>query len=126
MEWKHWQKLSMEHEEKEKQKMQKRKNYMLVLFILLGLTIFLSLLYGAVKVPIKDIVKILSNKLFFTEFIISKKSFIPIVFYVRFPRVMTAVIVGGGLALCGCTRSEEHTSELQSRQYLVCRLLLEK
>src|SRR3712207_8188145 len=25
-----------------------------------------------------------------------------------------------------CPRSEEHTSELQSRQYLVCRLLLEK
>src|SRR3712207_8664987 len=28
-------------------------------------------------------------------------------------------------AACG-VRSEEHTSELQSRQYLVCRLLLEK
>src|SRR3712207_8834223 len=27
---------------------------------------------------------------------------------------------------CGLRRSEEHTSELQSRQYLVCRLLLEK
>src|SRR3712207_8481982 len=26
----------------------------------------------------------------------------------------------------GYVRSEEHTSELQSRQYLVCRLLLEK
>src|SRR3712207_7001640 len=26
----------------------------------------------------------------------------------------------------GSWRSEEHTSELQSRQYLVCRLLLEK
>src|SRR3712207_7952535 len=26
----------------------------------------------------------------------------------------------------GVGRSEEHTSELQSRQYLVCRLLLEK
>src|SRR3712207_7254246 len=26
----------------------------------------------------------------------------------------------------GIGRSEEHTSELQSRQYLVCRLLLEK
>src|SRR3712207_7872610 len=26
----------------------------------------------------------------------------------------------------GSKRSEEHTSELQSRQYLVCRLLLEK
>src|SRR3712207_8094925 len=28
--------------------------------------------------------------------------------------------------LTGSSRSEEHTSELQSRQYLVCRLLLEK
>src|SRR3712207_8891751 len=28
--------------------------------------------------------------------------------------------------MVGVTRSEEHTSELQSRQYLVCRLLLEK
>src|SRR3712207_7779718 len=27
---------------------------------------------------------------------------------------------------CAFSRSEEHTSELQSRQYLVCRLLLEK
>src|SRR3712207_8905679 len=27
---------------------------------------------------------------------------------------------------CGHLRSEEHTSELQARQYLVCRLLLEK
>src|SRR3712207_8647999 len=26
----------------------------------------------------------------------------------------------------GYSRSEEHTSELQSRQYIVCRLLLEK
>src|SRR3712207_7463431 len=33
---------------------------------------------------------------------------------------------GIGEALVGQLRSEEHTSELQSRQYLVCRLLLEK
>src|SRR3712207_7663624 len=36
---------------------------------------------------------------------------------------------GGGAVLTGHrhrSRSEEHTSELQSRQYLVCRLLLEK
>src|SRR5258708_14174381 len=39
----------------------------------------------------------------------------------------------GGLAGCGevaaqrsCYRSEEHTSELQSPDHLVCRLLLEK
>src|SRR3712207_8403866 len=31
-----------------------------------------------------------------------------------------------GSFLYGPKRSEEHTSELQSRQYLVCRLLLEK
>src|SRR3712207_7375599 len=35
-------------------------------------------------------------------------------------RPALAGVLGGGL------RSEEHTSELQSRQYLVCRLLLEK
>src|SRR2546430_8578946 len=29
-------------------------------------------------------------------------------------------------SLCGPTRSEEHTSELQSQSNLVCRLLLEK
>src|SRR3712207_8326737 len=36
---------------------------------------------------------------------------------------------GGGVRLTTASpasRSEEHTSELQSRQYLVCRLLLEK
>src|SRR3712207_8338972 len=31
-----------------------------------------------------------------------------------------------GLGNYAALRSEEHTSELQSRQYLVCRLLLEK
>src|SRR3712207_8870001 len=31
-----------------------------------------------------------------------------------------------GVIKAPTTRSEEHTSELQSRQYLVCRLLLEK
>src|SRR3712207_8057478 len=31
-----------------------------------------------------------------------------------------------GIAYISHLRSEEHTSELQSRQYLVCRLLLEK
>src|SRR3712207_8715738 len=38
-------------------------------------------------------------------------------------------LLGDGLATSVAAligRSEEHTSELQSRQYLVCRLLLEK
>src|SRR3712207_7364881 len=33
---------------------------------------------------------------------------------------------GVGRIVALSSRSEEHTSELQSRQYLVCRLLLEK
>src|SRR3712207_7334963 len=41
---------------------------------------------------------------------------------------VSAVSLGTALARGGTitSRSEEHTSELQSRQYLVCRLLLEK
>src|SRR3712207_7475627 len=38
-------------------------------------------------------------------------------------------VIGSGFSIHGIVdtiRSEEHTSELQSRQYLVCRLLLEK
>src|SRR2546425_7598392 len=33
---------------------------------------------------------------------------------------------GNGHTIINCGRSEEHTSELQSLAYLVCRLLLEK
>src|SRR3712207_7274201 len=49
----------------------------------------------------------------------------------RVDRGLPQVEVRGALALDGGdgtrdVRSEEHTSELQSRQYLVCRLLLEK
>src|SRR3712207_8762988 len=36
------------------------------------------------------------------------------------------VLVPIGITVALRLRSEEHTSELQSRQYLVCRLLLEK
>src|SRR3712207_7196621 len=35
-------------------------------------------------------------------------------------------VAGATAAELAASRSEEHTSELQSRQYLVCRLLLEK
>src|SRR3712207_7012799 len=40
--------------------------------------------------------------------------------------VQPALDVGSVHGLLQLRRSEEHTSELQSRQYLVCRLLLEK
>src|SRR5438132_4907525 len=37
-----------------------------------------------------------------------------------------ASLVAGSRILVACSRSEEHTSELQSHSDLVCRLLLEK
>src|SRR2546429_2788834 len=41
-------------------------------------------------------------------------------------RVLAGVLFGVGMAIAAEKRSEEHTSELQSRLHLVCRLLLEK
>src|SRR3712207_7613294 len=42
------------------------------------------------------------------------------------PKAVSAIAAPHGLRATASGRSEEHTSELQSRQYLVCRLLLEK
>src|SRR3712207_8277076 len=44
----------------------------------------------------------------------------------RSPPSTTSPRACGPSATSRVSRSEEHTSELQSRQYLVCRLLLEK
>src|SRR5260370_29261854 len=46
--------------------------------------------------------------------------------FLGFVVVIAAFFVAGGAPLHGWTRSEEHTSELQSHLNLVCRLLLEK
>src|SRR3712207_6899907 len=40
--------------------------------------------------------------------------------------VVVAAVLAEEVGFLEAPRSEEHTSELQSRQYLVCRLLLEK
>src|SRR5690606_41966729 len=53
------------------------------------------------------------------------------IFYRQFSlTVATSIVLSGIVALtltpALCPRSEEHTSELQSRENLVCRLLLEK
>src|SRR3712207_6900951 len=57
--------------------------------------------------------------------------FVTVVPEIDMPGHMQAAIaaypqLGNGFSGGVRTRSEEHTSELQSRQYLVCRLLLEK
>src|SRR3712207_7926477 len=50
----------------------------------------------------------------------------PLLFAFRAARVVTAPHITPAPTAGAPVRSEEHTSELQSRQYLVCRLLLEK
>src|SRR3712207_8478684 len=53
----------------------------------------------------------------------------PVNFMLTNPAALRRIAETGGTSLAEGTRnlrSEEHTSELQSRQYLVCRLLLEK
>ncbi|WP_410209015.1 FecCD family ABC transporter permease [Fusobacterium sp.] len=80
----------------------KKEKFNIFIFLMLIGIILLSLFYGAVKVPLEDIIKILFNKLLGMNFEISKKNFTSIVFYVRFPRVMCATLVGGALGVCGC------------------------
>src|SRR3712207_8291036 len=80
-------------------------------------TLFRSLLHGETMDPEKkDFVTILLE----LQVAISK--------YNDLVPVMNLAVVlhetGSGMSVS--IRSEEHTSELQSRQYLVCRLLLEK
>src|SRR5438270_10267600 len=41
-------------------------------------------------------------------------------------RLSRRLAIGAGIHILGGSRSEEHTSELQSQSNLVCRLLLEK
>src|SRR2546429_4737006 len=53
----------------------------------------------------------------------AKSSIGPVSFVIRVGRM---ALGGVGTGAGGALRSEEHTSELQSRLHLVCRLLLEK
>src|SRR3712207_8295564 len=61
---------------------------------------------------------------------VCRESNIKVKLYQGLPKSTKMEIILQKLTECGVAeiilRSEEHTSELQSRQYLVCRLLLEK
>src|SRR3712207_7316462 len=48
---------------------------------------------------------------------------LPVIADIHFNASLALKAIDAGVA---AVRSEEHTSELQSRQYLVCRLLLDK
>ena len=81
----------------------KKTKLIFLFFVFLILIILFSLFYGSVKVPIDEIIKILLNKFLGLNFEIEKQSYIPIIYNVRLPRVLTAVIIGGALGISGCT-----------------------
>src|SRR3712207_8451931 len=68
---------------------------------------------GSYAVSIPDSIRIISSNDIFT--------FVIFIFTTN-----TIIFCKVSSPSSGTIRSEEHTSELQSRQYLVCRLLLEK
>src|SRR3712207_8688493 len=61
-------------------------------------------------------------------FVVARVAFVvPRTVYLLSPLLLLILMAGSRFAYRAWKeRSEEHTSELQSRQYLVCRLLLEK
>lgn len=81
----------------------KKTKLIFLFFVFLILIILFSLFYGSVKVSIDEIIKILLNKFLGLNFEIEKQSYIPIIYNVRLPRVLTSVIIGGALGISGCT-----------------------
>src|SRR3712207_7728317 len=73
-------------------------------------TLFRSLVYGALSASVVGLYALLVSG--FGTLLPVSDNFVP------------SLVAAGLVAVL--FRSEEHTSELQSRQYLVCRLLLEK
>lgn len=79
----------------------KNRTFIILFIILFLMSVILATAIGAVKVPYITTVKIILNEIGLTDFYISNKSFTSIIFYVRFPRVLVAALVGSALALCG-------------------------
>src|SRR5947209_578945 len=82
-----------------------------------GLGLYPALALGGLAFPIGFLFVIVGRSELFTE-----NFLIPVVAVFKTERGLGSLVSLWTLSW----RSEEHTSELQSRQYLVCRLLLEK
>lgn len=76
------------------------KLYLVVLSIVLFIAILVSLNLGYSQISFTEILKILSNKLFFTNFSVSPIDE-TIIIWVRLPRIICAAIVGAALSVAG-------------------------
>lgn len=78
----------------------KKISYIFALIVLIAV-LMVSVSLGSVSIPIKDTVLILLNKLGLNLGVEVKESYELILVNVRFPRVLLASIIGGGLAIVG-------------------------
>src|SRR3712207_5872553 len=91
-------------------------------YLMTGIPLVYSFLYQNVKMFPRDL-----EEMAFLDGASSWKYFWSIQFPILRPLFLLSFLQSFAIFLGEFTlRSEEHTSELQSRQYLVCRLLLEK
>ncbi|OZM57162.1 ABC transporter permease [Lottiidibacillus patelloidae] len=85
------------------QKLSQNKNIFVIListtFLLLACLLAISI--GSVHIPIKTIVTLFIDKLFFNEINEDYSSFEKIIFQLRLPRVLLAALVGASLACAG-------------------------
>lgn len=80
----------------------KNVKFMIVLFLVfLMVSIIIATAIGAVKVPYIETVKIILNNMGIGRFDLSNKGFEAIIFHVRLPRVIVAILVGGALGISG-------------------------
>src|SRR5947209_15437177 len=94
------------------------------LLLLSALAVVIGLAGGGAAYVLVHLIALLTNLAFFHRVSWMLPSFTHLH---RSPSIIVVAVAGGLIvATIAKWRSEEHTSELQSRQYLVCRLLLEK
>ena len=74
---------------------------LIFLLILLVVTIIFSVLVGTADIHARDVIKIITNKIFVNKFPIDENMQF-IVLNLRMPRIILAILVGSSLALTGC------------------------
>ena len=72
-----------------------------ILLTTLPITLILCVGIGAASIPVPDILLTLAGKFGLADASAINQQTEAIIWFIRFPRVLMGLIVGGGLALCG-------------------------
>lgn len=88
------------HFTKEMKSLTKPAKYILMVIILLSVFV-LSLAWGRYYIPIKDVLKVLVSKIFLSSASSVPSEIDTVIFNIRLPRIITAVLIGGALSASG-------------------------